>query len=187
MDNEKYNKDDAYQTLELINSWINNIDAKISFALAYVSVLAGFVFANGSPAVFKEIVDLEVMAKGIVIKAAIVILLYITSFLSIVFMFLALKARIEKRSFWKRIFAKNIRESNSKSVMFFGAIASNSLNDFKSKTMNMDNKEIIKDLLEQVHTNSKICMKKMKYYNSGLFWLFIATSFCFVSVAFNII
>lgn len=187
MDNEKYSKDDAYHTLELINSWINNVDAKTSFALAYVAVLVGFVFVNGSPAVLQEIVKMESVTRCMVIKAVIVVLLYVTSFLSIVFMFLALKARTEKLGWWKRIFTKNVNVSNSRSVMFFGTIASISLNDFKSKTMNMDNKEITKDLLEQVHTNSKICTKKMKFYNVGLFWLFIATAFCFTAVALNII
>ena len=35
-----FKKDDAYQTLSMINTWIGNIDTKISFALA----LAGDVY-----------------------------------------------------------------------------------------------------------------------------------------------
>lgn len=187
MDNEKYSKDDAYYILELINSWINNVDAKTSFALAYVTVLVGFIFVNGSPAVFQEIMKIEKVTGCMVLKAIIVVLLYLTSFLSIVFMFLALKAQTEKIGWWESILKKNANVSSSKSVVFFGTIASNSFSNFKSKTMNMDNKEIIEEVLEQIHTNSKICKKKMKFYNIGIFWLFIATAFCFVSVLLNII
>ena len=47
---DKYSKEDAYQTIDLINSWINNVDTKTSFALAYAAVLMGFAFANGTSA-----------------------------------------------------------------------------------------------------------------------------------------
>lgn len=174
MDDEKYTKDDAYHTLDLINSWINNVDAKTSFALAFVAALIGFIFVNGSPAVLSEILRADKVTTCIVVKAIWVIALYAASFLSIMFMFLAIKARTKNKS-------------GKKSVMFFGTIASIDLNDFKSKTMNMDKKELTKDLLEQVHTNSEICTKKMKFYNAGIFWLIIATSLCFGAVVFNII
>ncbi len=174
MADEKYTKDDAYHTLDLINSWINNVDAKTSFALAYVAVLIGFVFVNGSPSVFTDIQSTEKIVACMIIKAIIVIALYGTSLLSIIFMFFAIKAR-----------TNNI--SGKKSVMFFGTIASMELINFKAKTLNMGEKELTKDLLEQIHTNSSICTKKMKFYNKGIFWLIIATILCFVSVVFNII
>jgi hypothetical protein len=40
----KFSKNDAYQAFEVTNSWTNNVVAKISFALAYIVVLIGFVF-----------------------------------------------------------------------------------------------------------------------------------------------
>lgn len=36
-----FKKDDAYQILSMINTWIGNIDTKISFALALAGVLIG--------------------------------------------------------------------------------------------------------------------------------------------------
>ncbi len=155
MANEKYSKDDAYHTLDFINSWINNVDAKTSFALAYVAVLIGFVFVNGSPAVFANIQSTEKITSCMLIKAVIVIALYGTSFLSIIFMFLAIKAR-----------TNNV--SGKRSVMFFGTISEMELNDYKAKTLNMGEKELTKDLLEQIHTNSTICTKKMRFYNIGM-------------------
>nr|WP_302597134.1 Pycsar system effector family protein [uncultured Cellulosilyticum sp.] len=188
MANEKYTKDDAYHTLDLINSWINNVDAKTSFALAFVTVLIGFVFANDLPATFIEIVQMDKITVCTILKIIIILGLYVASFLSILFMFLAIKARISKTPWWEKIFTRNsIKETNSKSIMFFGTIAAMELNAFKAKAMNIDDREIIKDLLEQVHTNSEICMKKMKFYNIGILWLITATILCFIGMVFRII
>lgn len=50
-------KDDAYHTLNFINSWINNVDARTSFCISICNgVIIGFVlFVNGSPSVFANI------------------------------------------------------------------------------------------------------------------------------------
>ena len=47
-----FEKEDAYKSLELTNSWIGNIDTKASFLLAYLSVIMGFVVSHGFPAIF---------------------------------------------------------------------------------------------------------------------------------------
>lgn len=39
---KSYSREDAYKTLEIINGWIGNMDAKISFAIAFVGVLIGY-------------------------------------------------------------------------------------------------------------------------------------------------
>ena len=39
-----YTKEDAYKTLEIINSWICNIDTKVSFSLALIGVLITLIF-----------------------------------------------------------------------------------------------------------------------------------------------
>ena len=49
---KSYNREDAYKTLEIINGWIGNMDAKISFALAFVGILVGYIFSNGMPQIF---------------------------------------------------------------------------------------------------------------------------------------
>lgn len=171
---DKYSKEDAYQTIELINSWINNVDTKTSFALAYVAVLMGFAFAHGTPAVFKELMNTCPPTKEIIIKLILVLALYITSILAVTNLFMAIIARVKN-------------DSGKKSMLFFGTISTMSLNDYKAKVLNMDERDIIKDLLEQVHTNSKICSLKIKKYNQGIIFLIIATVICFVSVAFGIV
>lgn len=174
MSDAKYTKDDAYHTLDLINSWINNVDTKTSFALAFVAVLIGFVFVEGSPTMFSEIKAVEQITAVMVLNATIVIALYLSSAASIIFMFLAIKARTKNKT-------------DKESVMFFGTIANRELNDYKAKVMNMNEKDIIKDLLEQVHTNSGICKTKMKWYNWGIRCLFAATVLCLFSLVLEII
>ena len=39
------------------------------------------------------------------------------------------------------------------------------LENYKSAVKDMDEKEMIDDLEEQIHTNSKICSLKAKWYN----------------------
>lgn len=39
--NNKICKEDAYKNLDIVNSWINNIDLKASFILAFLGILLG--------------------------------------------------------------------------------------------------------------------------------------------------
>ena len=55
MENNKYSREDAYQSLEMVNSWINNVDNKISYALAFIGVLIGFVFIQDTPKTIENI------------------------------------------------------------------------------------------------------------------------------------
>ena len=158
MENEKkYNKDDAYQTLGLINSWINNIDTKASFALAFQAVVIGFCFNNGWPSAIDKIVNTLPKDRIILdwICAIAVVLFIVGSALSALFLLLTLVAKTKNTT-------------GKKSVMFFGTIAASSLNDYKSKVMNMSDVDLTKDLLEQVHTNSCICTVKFKRYSTGM-------------------
>ena len=38
-DDKVYSKDDAYKTLDITNMWIENVDSKISYALAFIGIL----------------------------------------------------------------------------------------------------------------------------------------------------
>lgn len=153
----KYNKDDAYQTLGLINSWINNVDTKASFALAFLAVVIGVCFNNGWPCAIDNIVNSLPKDRTCQdwIGAVAVVLLLVGCVLSALFLLLTLVAKTKNTS-------------GKKSVMFFGTIAESSINDYKSKAMNMSDADLTKDLLEQVHTNSCICTAKFKRYNTGI-------------------
>jgi len=154
---DKYNKEDAFNTLNLINSWINNVDTKASFALAFQAVVIGFGFNNGLPSAIQNFINcLPKDRTAIVWGQLIAVIIFITgSALAAVFLLLTLVAKTKNKS-------------GKKSVLFFGTIAAASLNDYKAKTMNMSDSELTKDLLEQIHTNSDICSVKFKRYDSGM-------------------
>jgi len=172
--NKKFSKDDAYKALELTNSWIFNVDGKISFGLAFSAILIGIVFASEAIGLrpigelFSSIQNGAITLTHI-IEAILAFALYSTSFLSLVMFFIALKGRVKN-------------DSGKSSIMFFGSVASEILNNYKAKVLNMSEKEVIKDILEQVHTNSKICTQKFKYYNYGLKILIGSVFMYFVSL-----
>ena len=53
--NNSYTKEDLYKKLELVNSWISNIDNKISFILGFVGIFIGFIISKGTPDIFIDI------------------------------------------------------------------------------------------------------------------------------------
>lgn len=175
--NQVYTKEDAYQTLVMINTWISNIDTKVSFALALEGVLIGFIFSKGLPSALKivsEVSKLQELNGGEIIGAILVCLLYVVSFISILFFMLAIIARIKNTN-------------NVQSAFFFGSIAKMKILDYKTKVNNMSEQEVLEDLLEQLHTNSMICNKKAKYYNRGSKFLMVTIILWFICMAFRLI
>lgn len=172
-----FTKADAYQTLGMINAWISNMDTKVSFALTLSGVLIGFIFSTGLPNIFKIISGvskLEELNGGQIIGAILVCILYVVSFISILYFMLAIIARIKN-------------PNNAQSVFFFGSIATMKFMEYKTKVNSMSEEEILEDLKEQIHTNSMICSKKAKYYNKGTKFLIVTVVFWFVCMAFRLI
>ena len=156
-ENRAFKKEDAYETLGIINTWIGNMDTKVSFALALAGVLIGVIFEKGMPSAFERIIEVSKLAElsgGEIIAAILVALLYLSSFISILCFMLSIIARV-----------KNL--NNAPSIFFFGSIGNMTLENYKSAVKDMDEKEMIDDLEEQIHTNSKICSLKAKWYNRG--------------------
>ena len=85
-ENRAFKKEDAYETLGIINTWIGNMDTKVSFALALAGVLIGVIFEKGIPNAFERITEVSKLAElsgGEIIAAILVALLYLSSFISI--------------------------------------------------------------------------------------------------------
>ncbi|MBU5294443.1 hypothetical protein KQH90_10420 [Anaerosalibacter bizertensis] len=172
-----FTKEDAYLTLEMINTWISNIDTKVSFALAFSGVLIGSVFSTGLPNALKrisEVSKLKELNGGEIIGAILVCILYVISFMSILYFMLAIIARIKN-------------PNNPQSVFFFGSIATMKLLEYKTKVNSMSQQEILEDLEEQIHINSMICNKKVKYYNIGIRFLVATIILWFICMAFTLI
>lgn len=173
----KYNKDDAYQALKLINEWIRNIDAKVSFALTLTGILIGIVFNKGKPIVFQKIFDIT-SSDGLqyidIFAAIITGLLYFFCFASVF-------------SFMFAICAHKKNLNGVSSIFFFSHIRENSLDTYKNKLYSAKESDIVNDLIEQIHTNSLICDKKTKSYNMGIVFLLLTFVLWFVCMFFGFI
>ncbi len=174
---EEYTKEDAYKTLEIINSWISNIDTKVSFSLAMIGVLSSFIFNSELPRSFKRVSQVSKLAElngGEIIGVILVAILYILSFISIISFMLAITARVKN-------------ENNNSSIFFFCSISSRSLQEYKQKINEMNVNNIIDDLQEQIYTNSKICTRKVMFYNIGSKFLLLTIIVWFVCESFRLL
>lgn len=172
-----FKKEDAYCTLEMINTWINNIDTKVSFAIAILGVMIGFIFGKGTPKAFINIGKASRLIEvngGELIGALLVCGLYILSFISIICLIFAILARVKN-------------DSELKSIFFFGTIASMKLIEYCNKLNSMSEEELLKDLAQQIYINSQICTKKIKYYNIGIKFLVVTTILWFICSVFQLI
>lgn len=170
-------KDDVYQSLDLINTWIANIDTKISFALALVGILIGMVFKENSPCIFqsiKEVLNMSPLDSSKILAAILVGLLYLTSFSSLICFIWAIIARVKN-------------SNKVESIFFFASISKMELQNYKNKSSKITEKEIIEDLKEQVFINSKICVQKIKLYNVGMKFLIATVILWFLSIVFGFI
>ena len=175
--NKAFDKEDAYETLGIINTWIGNIDTKVSFSLALSGALIGVIFDKGRPRIFRRIADvsnLKVLSGGDLIGTILVILLYLSSFMSILCFMLSIIARVNN-------------PSNAPSVFFFGYIGNMTLANYKKSVKVMNNQDIIDDLEEQIHTNSLLCSLKAKWYNKGMKCLLAAVALWFICMIFQLI
>lgn len=175
--NIAFAKDDAYRSLEMINAWISNIDTKVSFALALVGVIIGFVMEMGMPVSVQKVCGLsgdEKLTCIDIVSVIIVVLLYIVSFLSIISFMLAIIARV-----------KNLKRTQS--IFFFGSIGQMSFLNYRDRVKQMTEQEIIEDLEEQIHTNSQICVQKVKWYGIGINFLVATIIIWFICMFFRLI
>ena len=171
-----FTKEDAFQTLNVICNWISNIDTKVSFALAVAGILVGSIFKNELPRAYQRIANVTKLAElnGSDIVASIFIsLLYISSFLSIMFFMLAIIARTKNK--------EHI------SMFFLGTINKVKLAEYQTSVNALTDEELLLDLEEQIHTNSRICTLKAKWYNRGMRLLIVTIILWFVCMVFRLL
>lgn len=174
---QAYKKEDAYQTLGIINTWISNLDTKVSFALALIGVLTSMIFSEGLPNAFQRVTEISKLAElngGEIIAAILVFSLYLVSFVSILYFMLAIMAKIKNTN-------------NAQSIFFFGSLSGMEPLQYKDIVKNMTEQQIIEDLEEQIHTNSIICSKKAKCYNTGIKFSVATIILWFICMTFRLI
>ncbi|NFH69615.1 hypothetical protein FDC35_06845 [Clostridium botulinum] len=175
--NTAFTKEDAYRILGMVNTWITNIDTKVSYLLALTGVLIGVVLNKGFPSSLKRVSQISKLAElsgGEIIGASLICLLYIVSFISVIYFILAIIATIKN-------------PNNAQSIFFFGSIGNQKFIDYTTKINGMSEQDIIEDLEEQIHTNSIICSKKAKYYDIGIKFMVINIVLWFICVVFRLI
>lgn len=167
-------RESAEFALEQVNSWINNVDGKVSNALAFSGVLIGFILIQGTPQAFTSLTTIEDVGFGSFLNAALVVSLYVVSLVGICFFLNAILCRVTV-------------PSGVRSHLFFGAIQAMTYQEYCKEFRDLTEDAYITELLEQIHTNSTICNKKAAYYNQGIRALSVAVILCFVCFIFHLI
>ena len=158
-----YTREDAYQTLDMVNTAIERIDTKVSIALAVVGVLIGSVFAVEFPDDFRfwdQIRNLEELSVLEVCSVLCVACLFVSGALALTCFVLAILSRSSKDA--------------ERSVFFFGSISKMKLDAYRNRVNRMNNKQLLLDIEKQIHLCSEICVKKSKWYNAGLWIMSLA-------------
>ena len=151
----KINKfEDFKYTYDNINTWINNVDNKISILLVFLVAVIGYAFSIVEKVCLKNI--------QLFILFVAVILLVCGCLLCI----LALKGRVKPKI-------------NYVSLLFFGSISKMDRKEYFDKISKINQKQLTSDIKNQIYINSCICNKKFKFYNLAVDCLII--SICFIA------
>ncbi len=168
--NNKVSKEDVYKNLEIVNSWINNIDLKASFILAFLGMLLGAILCSDNLEVLKNFISVPINTMSFIeiLKTIVIILLISISLISAVLLILTLLARTKI-------------ENMPKSHYFFGNISNSDRRDFLKEFKKLNDNSIINEILNQVYVNSKICDYKSKLYNKSINLIIITIVLTFIN------
>lgn len=164
------NKDEKFKELERIDLWINNADTKISYLLAFLGIVATIIFTSDSVmqkiiACFNNVLKLSKQDIENILSLLVIILVLNLVFFIAKSIYYLLKASVAKI---------DIIHTNKSSTLFFGSIATNTIEQFKDKVKKQTKEELEDDIIEQIFINSKICSEKMKNYNKAIKYLKIS-------------
>lgn len=169
-----YNKEEAYNMLNRIDSWIGNCDTKFSILLALLGIFFGLtinVFSTFTElkniiTIWEETIKFD---KLICISCCVLVLDYIVLIiLCAIFSIIGINAKTK---------------NTTSNPLFFGNIAKyKNLKELEKDIKNLTEDEYTSLLNEQIYTNSKICTKKYRYYKKALFCLFPAIIIAIISL-----
>jgi hypothetical protein len=155
-----------YKTLDRINFWIGNVDAKISFLLSLSGVILGFIFSSNSiEKTVKNYIKMIIEDWKIILAIINIVLLFLSIFFivkAILHFLNALKGRINPE-----VYKQPSLETES--LLFWGSISKlGSYEEFNEKMTHATDQKMINDLQSQVYINSIITTKKFELYNKGI-------------------
>lgn len=169
---EHIEREELSETLERINGWIENCDAKVSTILSGMGVFAGILLATDY--VSKFIAVFRFMCEKINIWTVVYLAINTLSLCSLIYgTFLlvgVLFARVDPEEFENR----GVR---NESLIFFSAIAKNrTLSEYKEKLKECSSEQMKVDFISQIYICSLICEKKFSLYKKGV--TFSIAGFC---------
>ncbi len=156
--NQKYSYD-------LVNSWINNADSKITVATS-ISVGLFSVITYVSEQIHISLYSnnnylyyiLTVMYSWFPVIGFILLLI------SIFFYSCALVPNLKS----------NDEEHNKMFPLFFGDISNEELKKYKKKMLHCTDTDFLEELIYETHFNSRLCSHKMKMFKLGYIFSFLS-------------
>lgn len=154
-DKNRFDIDDARDTLERIHNEINACDTKASIVLGIIGVIAGVCLNDSTVTTTYNYLIHNIST----LKCKVFFLITCIIIFGIVFGVYRLLSVLYAR----------LKNQNKKSCIFFGDIAKykNSMS-YKQSLMRKSKSDLMDDYINQIHMNSIICDKKYARYNQGL-------------------
>lgn len=146
--------------LQTIHEWIRAADQKISIFLAFL----GIIF-TGAPQLYKSLFNNSFYVENYYVASFFIICSAIF-FIPICFCLIwALKSKTTA------LREEKTKTNHKKSILFFNDIAVLDLNEFRNKINKFENYE--QELENQIHANSKVCARKLRYFNLSITFFII--------------
>lgn len=170
-------KEDANKALDNINMWINNCDTKTSIVLGFYATIITICLSTNFVDVQANI--FSYFCSDVTFIKILYLIIHICSIVFFVMGIIELFVVIVPRILLKT-------DSNEKfdSVLFYGSIAKNmpQYSKYKSKVEGItQDKEILDDLLFQIHSAALICNKKFFHQKIGLLLTTISVIVFFIT------
>jgi hypothetical protein len=141
------NKEELENNLDRVHEWIRSADQKASIWLTFIGVYITLMF--------DKYINL---ATSVYSKIPCNLFLYI---LGTIFLLISLYKGF-------RVIFPKMSHSRRKSLLFFGDIASMSLDDYKEKLDKYENNDFEKDIITQTHISSEIAVSKHANFKESI-------------------
>lgn len=147
-------KEFLHSELDRVSKWIESADKKVAFLSLYFAALVGYLASN------KEYLIAQ-LSNSLTV-----------SFIDVLILFTLLVAVVGLYHLFFAIFPNLKNGNNSRSLFFFIHVSNMSLQKYTSDMSVLTEDKAKEQLLEQIHTNSKIADKKMCHVRSAIKTLF---------------
>ncbi|PFO90706.1 hypothetical protein COJ88_22190 [Bacillus cereus] len=156
-------------TLDRINFWIGNGDAKVSFVISFTGIFLGFIFASDSiNASIKGYIKNIGATNPQIVKFLLSLLVLILFLVAIYFISSAIYYFL--KALQAQITPSEYQQSGLEtgSLLFWGSISSTDYAAYKQRLDDVEARDLENDLDSQVYINSIITTRKFAMYNKGL-------------------